>query len=223
MRIAGVGLPGASPRCSSRATRRQVRSRPPPRGLQGSRCIGSDWRRALPGTRCAPGEHQVSCASWVRDAFVLRGVVCRTHVGAAGLRGPLAEHGRAAEAVERLRRSQLSRSERSWSCLARIASTASSPSARRRGAWDAAIASRMAEAALSGSPGCVPSIRSTAARVTPAVGAESSMIVLVRCIRFAPNSVRNAPGSTMSTRMPSGATSAASASDIASSANFAEQ
>ena len=44
-----------------------------------------------------------------------------------------------------------------------------------------------------------------------------------RCIRAPPKAVRNAPGSTISTRMPNGATSAASDSDIASSANFAAQ
>ncbi len=60
--------------------------------------------------------------------------------------------------VERLRCSQASRSARSLLCLARIASTASSPSARRRGGSGELIASRIAAAALSGSPGCEPSI-----------------------------------------------------------------
>jgi DNA-binding transcriptional MerR regulator len=61
-------------------------------------------------------------------------------------------------AVERLRCSQLSRSARSCSCLTRIASTASSPSARRKGGCGVLRASMIAAAALSGSPGCAPSI-----------------------------------------------------------------
>jgi hypothetical protein len=52
---------------------------------------------------------------------------------------------------------------------------------------------------------------STAAQVGP-VDTTYASTVDDRCIRCPPNSVRNAPGSTINTRTPNGATSAASAS-----------
>jgi hypothetical protein len=91
------------------------------RGLQGSRCIPSDWRRALPATRCAPGEFRVRTAAAAhtcsgldalllrslfagasgRDALVLQVVRCDTDVEfAAGLRNSCASNARLARARE---------------------------------------------------------------------------------------------------------------------------
>jgi hypothetical protein len=60
------------------------------------------------------------------------------------------------------------------------------------------------------------------ARVAPTVGAYSSITAAAARLRPR-SSVRNDPGSTISTRMPNGATSAATASESPSSANLAAQ
>ena len=76
----------------------------------------------------------------------------------------------------------------------------------------------MAVAALAGSPGWVPALSSIICRVRPAVQAYSGMGSLA--LALPNNPVRKAPGSTISTLIPSGPTSSASASEMPSRANL---
>ena len=80
--------------------------------------------------------------------------------------------------------------------------------------------SRIAAAALAGSPGCLPSSSGIPVRSGSICSSYAGMASEISSAPGPLNDVRNAPGSTISTRMPNRSTSLASASDHPSSANF---
>jgi len=80
----------------------------------------------------------------------------------------------------------------------------------------------IALAAREGSPGCFPFREDAPTRVAPAVFSYCGISFSAIAKDPAKNPVLNGPGSTTVTRIPKGATSAASASEMPSTANFVE-
>src|SRR5262249_41215133 len=116
---------------------------------------------------------------------------------------------------------QRSSSACTWRFFSSMRATVSLPSARRVGGRLVDASFMIACASRRGSPGWWPFLPAREARLSPAVSASSSIFTAVLFNDWAlRKSVRKAPGSTAVAWIPSGASSADSASLMPSTANF---